>query len=345
MKTSTFRRLATGLLAMAGGWAVAAPAPGGVTLKFATLAPEGSAWMQMFDRMKAKVAEATGGQVKLKAYPAGIMGEEKDVLFKIKVGQVDGGGFLAYGVGAICPESKALTVPLLFDNYEEVDAVFAQMAPYFEERAAQNGYVALGWVEIGFSHLFSAVPVRDLAELRTAKPWAIPGEEMIAELFKAGKVSAIPVPVGDVLTALQTGLIQTVYAPPLATVATQWHTRTRYRNTLRLTYSFGGIFVSRKAWDKVPEAMRAKILEIARAETTALTKQVRLSNDEALGVMDAAKVQKVDTTPEGVAGLRAASQTAVEVMKGKVFPVESYDRIVRHLADHRQARAKGGATP
>jgi TRAP-type C4-dicarboxylate transport system substrate-binding protein len=345
MRVPMHRWVLTGLLAMTGGWAMAAPAGGGVTLKLATLAPEGSAWMLMFDRMKAKVAEATGGQVKLKAYPAGIMGEEKDVMFKIKVGQVDGGGFLSYGVGAICPESKALTVPLLFENYEEVDAVFAQVSPFFEERAAQNGYVTLGWVEVGFSHLVSTVPVRDLAELRAAKPWAIPGEEMITELFKAGKVSAIPVPVGDVLTALQTGLIQTVYAPPLATVAAQWHTRARYRNTLRLTYSFGGIFVSQKAWGKVPEPLRAKVLEISRAETTALTRQVRVSNDEALGVMDAAKIQKVDTTPEGVTGLRAASQTAVEAMKGKVFPADSYDRIAKHLADYRQAHAKGGTAP
>ena len=122
-------RLALLVLLLAVGRA-GAQTPPKFILKFATLAPEGSAWMQAFDAAREEVLAATGGEVLLRVYPAGVLGEEKDVLFKIKAGQVDGGAFLGSGIGRICPDARALMFPLLFQNYEEVDAVFAVLQPH-----------------------------------------------------------------------------------------------------------------------------------------------------------------------------------------------------------------------
>ena len=256
-----------------------------VTLKFATIAPDGSAWMQRFDQMKKEVAEATGGQVVLKVYPGGVLGEEKDVLFKIKVGQVDGGGFMGHGVGVICPDARALMLPMRFKNYEEVDAVLAKMQPYLEAQCEKNGFIALGWTEIGFSYLYSVLPVRSIKDLRGAKPWTLPDERMLNVLFKHAKISAIPLPIADVLTGLQTGLIQTVYAPPLAAVVMQWYTKIKFRNDMRLGYSFGGMFVSKASWNKIPADLQPKVLEICHRHMKELTKSVRKSDTDALKVL------------------------------------------------------------
>jgi TRAP-type C4-dicarboxylate transport system substrate-binding protein len=310
------------------------------TLKFAMLAPEGSAWMLQFDELKKQVLEATGGQVQFKAYPGGVLGEEKDILFKMKVGQVDGGGFLGAGTAKICPEASALMVPLLFNDYGEVDAVLAKMTPMLERVALDNGYVTLGWVEIGFSHVYSTRPVQGLEDLRNAKPWMVPADPLVAELFRVARVSAIQASVADVLTALQTGLLQTVYAPPLACVAMQWFTKVKYVNDLRLGYSIGGLFVSAKSWDRIPEDLRGKIVEVCRAGMKALTVQVRRSNEESLDVLKRNGIETVTMSKEQIAEFLVVGRTTAENLKGSSYSAEAYDQVQKALAE---ARAAGGA--
>lgn len=326
--------------ALALAWACAAPAAGPVTLKFATLAPEGSAWMQKFEQIKKDVADATGGQVKLKVYPSGVMGEEKDVLFKIKVGQLDGGGFLGNGISRICPEVNAAMFPLTFRSFEEVDAVFPKLQEYFDVQAKKHGFVALGWTEVGFSYLYSTAPVGGLADLRKSKVWAIPNEEMLAELFKDAGVSTIPVTVGDVLTALQTGLIETVYAPPLAAVAMQWHTRIKHRSDLRVAYTFGGLFVSETAWNRVPAEFRDKIAAIARQRTSELTAQVRKSDEEALAVLVKNGIGTVPVAEADAKELAKISDGVRARLRGQLFPAEADDLVQKLLAG---CRAKPAA--
>ena len=108
----------------------------------------------------------------------------------------------------------------------------------------------------------------------------------MTELFKAGGISGIPVSVGDVLVSLQTGLLQTVFAPPLAAVSMQWHTRVKFRNDTRLMYSVGGVFLSARSWEKIPADLRPTVKEIFAKHLAELRVKVRKSNDEALQVLE-----------------------------------------------------------
>ncbi|OGV46944.1 MAG: hypothetical protein A2X46_19260 [Lentisphaerae bacterium GWF2_57_35] len=317
------------LAGLSGGLASAAE----FTLKFATLAPEGSAWMNTFDQVKKEIFEATGGKLQMKVYPGGVLGEEKDVLYKIKVGQVDGAGFIGHGVGKICPDARALMVPFMFTNYEEVDAVFGKMAPYLEEHCLQNDFVALGWTEIGFSYLYSTQPVRSIADLQRAKPWSMPNEQMMTELFKAGRISTIPVPVSDVLTALQTGLIETIFSPPLAAVAMQWYSRVKYWNDLRLAYTFGGLFVSKKSWDRLPEDMQTKMLEICRRRMNQLTQEVRKSNEDAIRVIASNGIQTVQSSDADIRQFLAIRDKGLETLKDALFSTKALDMVQKYKAE------------
>ena len=306
--------------------------------KVATLAPEGSAWMRVVNAMCEEILEKTGGDVQFKIYPGGVLGEEKDVLFKIRVGQVDGGGFLGSGLRTVCPNARAMMVPLLFEDYAEVDAVFDKLGPYFEAETLKLGYVALGWTEVGFSYLYSAEPVHNLADLRGAKPWMIVGDDITAELFRAAQVSGIPLPVSDVLTGLQTGLIKTVFSPALAAVATQWFTRVKYRNSLRIGFSFGGMFVSKKSWDRLPAETQKLVSEISHRRMTELTAQVRRSNEDALDVMAKNQIAVVSPNEADLQAFKDVSGQALEKLKGVAFPADAYDKVRQHLDAFRAER-------
>ncbi len=307
-----------------------------VELKIATLAPEGSDWMEALTAARAEIQEATEGRVRLRLYPSGIMGEERDVLFKIRAGQLDGAGLMGVGLIRIVPDSQVMMVPLLFRDYDEVDATLARMHDHLEAQSRSNGFTAMAWTEVGFAHFFSTVPVRNVADLRGARPWATSEEGMLGAFFSAARVNALPVPVTDVLTALQTGLLRTVYAPPLGAVALQWHTRVRYVNDLRLSYQYGGLFIAERAWNRLSPADRETVRGIVERRVKDLNRIVRERNREAMEVIAEQGVEVISSSPEARAEFEAVRERSEATIVGRDFSREAWDRvqgILRELRD------------
>lgn len=310
------------------------PAMAQVTLKLATLAPDGSIWMQAINDAKDEIEVATGGAVKLKIYPGGIMGSEKDVLFKIRTGQLQGGGFMGYAIGIICPDAAAVMFPMVFRNYEEVDQTFAKFQSYLDEHVRKNGYEALGWTEVGFSYAYSTKPIASLEALRATKVWGL-DSPMLLELFKAGQISSIPANVTDVLPALQTGALETVFGPPTAAVAVQWQTKVRYYNTMQLAYSIGGIFVSQAAWKKVPAQHQDVVKAIFQKYCAQLNPKVRKSDLDALAFLQSQGVTAVDAPPETRAQFEQLATTVREKVTGSVFSAEAWNQLEKFLQESR----------
>ena len=315
-----------------GLWAAAAAAQ--TTLKLATMAPDGSIWMQALADAKAEIETATAGAVKIKIYPGGIMGAEQDVLFKIKTGQLHGGGFLGYAIGVICPDVSALMFPMVFRNYDEVDRTFDKVRPFLDARVQAAGFETLGWTEVGFSYAYSVKPISSLPALRATKVWGL-DSPMLMELLAAAGIASIPANVTDVLTALQTGLLETVFGPPTAAIAVQWHTKLRHYNALRLTYAVGGVFLSSAAWNSSPAAHRESVKSIFDKHCRKLTPKVRQSDVEALDFMRAQGVQAIETTPETLAAFEQVAATALVKVKGTAFSTAAWDLLQKTLQEIR----------
>ena len=315
------------------------PANAAVTLKLATMAPEGSIWMNALNKARDEIDAATGGEVKLKFYPGGIMGSEKDVLFKVKMGQLQGGGFMGYAIGQICPDANALMFPMLLRDYAEADAVFAALRPYLEEKVRAAGWEAMGWTEVGFSYMYGVKPIRNLDQMRLTKVWRLEAA-MLLELFAKADIVSIPMAITDVLTSLQTGALETVFSPPpTAAVAVQWPSRIHYYNTARLTYAFGGVFFSQAAWKSVPEAHRETVRRILDGACSSLTPLVRKSDAEALEYMRGTGIEAQEPTPEEYQGFVDVADAALGNIRGKVFSAEAWDRVQAALAEARAAAA------
>ena len=311
------------------------PAFAQVTLKLATLAPDGSIWMKAMNDAKAEVETATAGAVKIKVYPGGIMGSEKDVLFKIRTGQLQGGGFMGYAIGIICPDAAAVMFPMVFRTYDEVDQTLAKFQPYLDDHTRQHGYEAMGWTEVGFSYAYSTKPIRTLEDLRATKVWGL-DSPMLLELFKAGQIASIPANVTDVLPALQTGALETVFGPPTAAVAVQWQTKIRHYNTMQLAYSIGGIFIAQTAWQKVPEEYRHTVKAIFQKHCAQLNPKVRKSDLEALEFLNSQGITPAEATPETRAQFEQIANTVREKVTGTVFSAEAWNQLQQFLQEVRQ---------
>jgi TRAP-type C4-dicarboxylate transport system substrate-binding protein len=306
-----------------------------VQIKIATLAPEGSTWMTLMHELDTRVREATAGEAGFKFYPGGVQGDERLVLRKMRSGQLQGGGFTGNGLGIVAPALRVLEVPFAFESEAEIDAVYAALGPELESALLESGHVLLGWAEVGFVHLFTRTPVRNLDDLRARKMWLWEGDPLAEAFFSEAGVAPVPLAITDVYTSLQTGLVDGVYSSPYAAVVLQWHTQVKAMSELPITHAIGAVIVTEKAWSGITPASQAKIREIAKDVFARLQQSSREENRRALDDIRAAGIQIVPLAGPALATFREIGEKAANRSVGKLYSADLLSRMKQVVAASR----------
>lgn len=309
-----------------------------IILKLATLAPEGSAWMKTFHKMNRELECKTEGLLKMRAYPGGVMGDDQSILRKMRIGQIHIAGLTGLGLGSICRDIQVLGAPFLFQNYNEVDYILAKVTDRLERAFQEKGYVLLGWSEIGLIYMMSNKPVASLDAVRGAKVWMPEGDPVSQAVFLKAGVSPVPLGIPDVLLALQTGLVDVIYSSPIGSIMLQWFTKVKYITRVPLSYALGGVIITHKAFESIPENHQKTLKEIFRKNSSALNDQTRRDNEEALRVIAQEGIQSVELSPHELAHFQKIAREATEEMAGKVFPVEILQELNTYLNEVRRGK-------
>src|SRR5580704_6362650 len=148
-----------------------------VTIKLATLAPEGSTFHIHLKEIAEKWNELSGGTVHVKIYPGGVVGNESDMVRKLRVNQLQAAMLTGTGIRDIDPCVQSVQVPMVIDDNQELDDVLGKMAPKFEQILAGKGFEVLYWGDAGWVNFFTEVPVRDPAQMKDIKVFAWAGDE------------------------------------------------------------------------------------------------------------------------------------------------------------------------
>jgi len=258
---------------------------GQTKIRFATVAPDGSTWMKLMKEYVKAVEDATNNEVTFKIYPGQVAGDEKDVLRKIRIGQLDSGGFTGVGLGEIVPEVRIMDSPFLFKSHEEVDYVSTRLFDYFSQKFNEKGFILLGWAEVGFVYVFTNEPIKSLEDMSGVKMWMWEGDPVAEATFRAFGISPIPLSITDVMTSLQTNLINGVYVSPLACVAVQWYTRVKYMLDLPLADSNGAVLLSKKKFNRLTESQQKVLRDLSRKYFGELTRLSREDNQKSLDLL------------------------------------------------------------
>ncbi len=219
--------------------------------KIATLSPEGSVWMEKMREGAEELARETDNRVTIKYYPGGVMGDDKAVLRKIRIGQLHGGAFVSGSLSKFYPDDQIYSLPLMFRSFKEVDYVRKHLDQRIAQGLEKGGFVTFGIAEGGFAYVMSKVPIRTVDEMRQQKVWIPDNDPMILEAVKAFDITPFLLSIADVRVGLQTGLINTVTTPPIGAVALQWHTQINYLMYEPFMYIYGVLAVDRKAFEKI----------------------------------------------------------------------------------------------
>lgn len=315
-----------------------AAAQTGATIKLATLAPEGSSWMKIFRAAAEEVRAKSGGAVQFKIYPGGVMGDERDMIRKMHIGQIQAAVLTSAGLSTIYPEIDVMQIPFLFDSYAEVDHAAARMEPLFRRGLAQGGYELVGWSEAGFVYMLATVPVEGLESLRRAKVWIWNDSPMSIAIFKEAGVTGVPLTLPDVLVGLQTGLVEVVYAPPTAAVALQWFTRVKHLVDVPLLYLVGGVVVKKSELDRLAPEHRALLEEVFGRRFAELKEVIRRENAEALAAMEKQGVRRLRPAPPEVAEFKRISERAIARADGRKFSDATRAELAAVLEAFRKGR-------
>lgn len=309
---------------------------GALTLKIATLAPDGSDWMKRMKAGAKEIAQRTDNRVKFKFYPGGVMGDDEAVLRKIRIGQLHGAAVTSGSLAPYYPDSQVYSLPLRFQSFAEIDYIRQQMDPVLMAGFRNSGFVTFGLTEGGLAYALSKSPVRSVADLQKLKVWVPDNDAMGISAMQTFGIDPIPLSIGDVLPSLQTGLINTVAASPIAAIALQWHNQVKYLTDLPLLYIYAVFALQEKAYNKIAEADRTIVDEVMTKTFQEIEKQNRKDNVAAFAALQQQGIEVIKPDPEHLSEWQTkADESVVNMVDKQIISEAAVAQLNRLLQAYR----------
>ncbi|MBT8038777.1 MAG: TRAP transporter substrate-binding protein DctP [Gammaproteobacteria bacterium] len=298
------------------------------TIKIATIAPESSSWMRDMKAGAAAIQENTEGRVKFKFYGGGVQGNDKQVQRKMRTGQLHGGAFTSGGLNRFHKDADIFALPMLFDSIEEARFVRDRLEPMVRERLEEAGYVNFGLAAAGFAYMMSNRPARTLDDLKGSKVWIPEGDPVGFAALRALGVAPVVMPVTDVMTGLQTDLLDSITAPPVAAVVFQWHTQLKYLTDVPIAYVYAALLIDKRVFARVSAEDQVVVREVMEGIYRKFDKYGVSDNEEAMEALLNEGMQGISPNPDEITEWRQVVQNSHQKMADDgVFDPRLYERM------------------
>jgi TRAP-type C4-dicarboxylate transport system substrate-binding protein len=331
--------LAGGLMLVCGLNSMELVAASPTRISLGTLAPRGSIYHQSLQSMAEKWRQAPGGGVRLVIYPDGTQGGEADMVRLMRVGTLQAGLLTTVGLSDLEPGVAGLqSFPLAFRDYEEFDYVNQRLRPMMERRLAEKGFVMLFWADAGWVRYFFKEPILTPEELKGRKLFVWAGSVDQVDIMKRLGYNPVPLETADILTSLQTGLINAVSVPPIYAARSQFHTYAPHMVDLKWAVLVGGLVIKQNVWESIPPETRKVLAEAADVAGREIQENGRKEGDQAVAAMEKRGLKVIRLTPELEARWVAAAEETYPRIRGTIVPEDIFDEVQRLLKEYRAAR-------
>ncbi len=297
-------------------------------IKFATVAPEGSIWVNYMKDLDKRLESKSNGRLRLLIYAGGIAGDELDVLKKIRIGQLHCAAFSGVGITEILPIWRVMDLPFQFRDMDEVRLVQSELKDLFTEEFREKGFEYIEWAEVGDVYLFSKKEIKTRNDLKGLKIWTWSGDPVSKRTFSIMGSTPISLAITDVTTAINTNMIDTVYAPPVGALAMQWNENMNYMTGIPIAHSTGAILISKPYFDKMPEDLAELFREEVKVSMKKLTDELQTQTIESIKVIRDKGII-ISPAPEGneLQKFYDINNEVSSKLKGDIFPEELLDKV------------------
>lgn len=318
--------------------AMAAPVSGlAQQLKIATLAPDGSSWMERMRGAADEVRERTGGAVRIRFYPGGVMGDADTLKRRIRLGQLHGGTFTLFELSSAAPEANLYSLPFEFRNAAELAELREEFDPVILAALREGGMVTPAIANGGFAYLFSGRRIAGTGDVSSAlKVWVQEDDPLSRRVLEEVGASPVVMSIAEVYTGLQTGAINTFASTLSGAIILQWHTRAQYMLDLPVLVTAGTIALDRKAFERLDPAHREIWLEVFGEALHDQQRQAKAENAEARQALIEEGIEIIDPDPADVRTWERISDRVVDEMTASgEFPVPGLQRLRARLREIR----------
>ncbi len=303
-----------------------------ITLRIASLAPAGSSWMKVLNAWKTTLEDETEGRLKLRFYPGGSQGDERDFVRKMRVGQLDGGVVTMTGMSMLVRPMVILVLPGFLDTYEKLDRVRLKMADQFEKMFTDEGFMMVAWGDAGKTRLFSQQKIERPSDIKSMRPWMWKDDLVFIEFYDVIGANGVRLGVPEVYPGLQTKMVDVVTSSALTAVALQWYTRVKYMTGHNSAIIAGGMVMRKEKIDSLSPDLRDAFLQSTKRVETLLNKTIRRDDQKAYEVVLKKGIIATDTS-KYQAEWDVAAKEVRDRMTGRVFSKELLQAVAAAAAE------------
>lgn len=305
-------------------------------VRLATLLPRGGSHFRILEGMGQQWKAVSGGGVTLTIYPDGTMGSEEDIVRRMRVGEIQAATLSVAGLSEIDLSVGALQkIPMVYRSLDELDYVRAKMQPEMEKRLAQKDFIVLFWADAGWSHIFSRKPAFRPDDFKKMKVFVGVSDQKEIGIAKGLGFQPVPLAWTDVLTSLQTGLVDSVPTAPFLALASQYDLFAHHMLEVKWVPLVGATVMTRKAWEKIPPDKREALLKVSVEAGKQMQARSRTESTEALEAMKKRGLQVHAVSPELENEWRRFAEGIYPKMRGTMVPADMFDEVRRCLSEYR----------
>ena len=319
--------------------ALAVPAAG-QKIKMATLSPDGSPWDTILEKMGAAWDQGTAGRVTLTILPGGVAGDEPDIIRKLKIGQYQGGALSVAGLSDIHKDFTVFQIPLFYDSYPELMHVLRELTPVLDQRLEEEGYKRLAWGYVGWVYFFTTKEAHTVADMQKLKIFTWAGDETLVQWWRRNGFKPIALAATDIMTGLQTGLIEAISVPPLYAMQMQYYKQASHMADLGLAPLIGAVLLDQRAWKRMSPEDQKVVMAAGREAEVKVLEQIPKLDETAIKLMQTQgmTLTAIRDSPNSKEWIAAAERFAND-MRGDIVPAGIFDQALASRNAYRKTAA------
>lgn len=305
-----------------------------IKIKLATLAPDGSTWHELLKDLAADWSRVSDGQVQLRIYAGGVAGDEPQVMKKMGINNYHAALVTSHGLSSISRSTRVFTIPRMLRTNEELDKAMEIMGPTLAERLEEKGYIVLAWADAGWVKFFVPTPDASVDDIRKVKLMSWAGDSEGLELWRAAGFNVVPLPATELLTGLQTNLVNAFDTMPYYALASQAFRHTPYMIDMKWAPLPGALIMTKAKWDEIPEDLRPALRAEADKWAERFRTETRQMDADAVEAMKKRGLKVLEPTDAQVAEWDQAVKAAYPDIRGFYVSEEDFDwlqKIVKEM--------------
>jgi len=257
-----------------------------------------------------------------------VAGDEKDVIRKMRIGQMDASVVTTTGLSQIVREVAVLDTPGVINNYTELERVQKQMNGEWNDTFTKNGFKLFAWGETGQYRYFTKGAIHSPNDLKTKRPWLWPESYVLREIYHVLGVTGVPLGVPEVYGALQTGMVDALVSTSLATVALQWHSKLDAVTKKTFGVLLGAMIMNDEKWKSIPDDVKKALETQIRENTEGNAQGVRKDDEKAYNALLKRGYTATDYNADGEKAYLELAAGVRKRMVGRVYPQQLLDRVM-----------------